>query len=320
MRETDYAYAVARVRAHESRLLTRADLDRLLTAADEAECRRILADRGYPARGTAAEMLSAEMADAWALLRELAPDLHVFDVLLCRSDYHNAKAAIKGVVTSTDCALLFLPEGRVPPETIRKAVTARDFSVLPADMQAPAAEALTVLLETGDGQRTDMILDTAQLRAMLAFGQASGCAFLAQYAALMAAQADIKTVVRCARMQKSASFMRRATVDCPTLDVPALIDRAVRDGADSVPDALALTPYAAAADALRSSMAAFETWCDDAVIDALAGAKTKPFGPEPLAAYVLGKENEIKTVRIILSARHNGLPDDAVRARIRTLY
>ena len=34
MRETDYAYAVARVRAHESRLLTRADLDRLLTAAD----------------------------------------------------------------------------------------------------------------------------------------------------------------------------------------------------------------------------------------------------------------------------------------------
>ena len=59
MRETDYAYAVARVRAHESRLLTRADLDRLLTAADEAECRRILADRGYPARGTAAEMLSA---------------------------------------------------------------------------------------------------------------------------------------------------------------------------------------------------------------------------------------------------------------------
>ena len=83
---------------------------------------------------------------------------------------------------------------------------------------------------------------------------------------------------------------------------------------------LSLTPYAAAADALRSSMAAFETWCDDAVIDALAGAKTKPFGPEPLAAYVLGKENEIKTVRIILSARHNGLPDDAVRARIRTLY
>ena len=45
------------------------------------------------------------------------------------------------------------------PETIRKAVTARDFSALPADMQAPAAEALTVLLETGDGQRTDMILD-----------------------------------------------------------------------------------------------------------------------------------------------------------------
>lgn len=320
MRETDYAYAVARVRAHEGRLLTRTDLDRLLTAADEAECCRILADRGYPARDTAAEMLAAEMADAWALLQELAPEPRVFDVLLCRNDYHNTKAAIKGIGTSADCARLFLPEGRVAPELIRKAVIARDFAPLPADMRAPAAEALSTLLETGDGQRTDMILDTAQLRAMQTFGRESGCAFLARYAELTTVQADIKTAVRCARMQKSAAFMRRATVDCATLDVPALIDRAVRGGADSVPDALENTPYAAAAAALRTSMAAFEAWCDDAVTAALAGAKTKPFGPEPLAAYVLGKETEIKTVRMILSAKHNGLPERAVHARLRVLY
>ena len=38
--------------------------------------------------------------------------------------------------------------------------------------------------------------------------------------------AELRKSLR-ARMQKSASFMRRATVDCPTLDVPALIDRAL---------------------------------------------------------------------------------------------
>lgn len=320
MRETDYAYAVARIRSHENRLLTRSDLDRLLAASDESDCMRILADRGYPARDTAAEMLSAELDDTWALLRELAPDMRVFDVLLCRNDYHNVKAAIKGIVTSTDCAPLFLPEGRVSTEVIRKAVNARDFSALPEDMQVPAAEAMTTLLETGDGQRTDMILDTAQLKAMERFGKESGCAFLAQYAELTVAEADIKMAVRCAKMNKSVAFMRRALVDCETLDVPLLIDRAIHDGADAVPEVLENSGYSAAADALRRSMAAFETWCDDTMIAALAGAKVKPFGPEPLAAYLLGKENETKTVRIILSAKHNGLPDSVVQERIRTLY
>lgn len=320
MRETDYAYAVARIRSHENRLLTRADIDRLMAAADENECLRILADRGYPAADTAAQMLAGELAAAWALLRELAPELSVFDVLLCRNDYHNVKAAIKGVVADADCAQLFVAEGRVPTATIRKAVEARDFSALPEPMRAPAAEALTTLLETGDGQLADVILDAAQLREMLAAGRASGCAFLERYAELTVAAADIKMAVRCAKMNKSGAFMRRALVDCATLDVPQLIDRTLHGGADAVPDALANTPYAGAADALRTSMAAFETWCDNTVIAALAGAKVKPLGPEPLAAYLLGKENEIKTVRIILSARHNGLPEDAVRARIRTLY
>ena len=56
------------------------------------------------------------------------------------------------------------------------------------------------------------------------------------------------------------------------------------------------------------------------MIELLSGAKTKPFGVEPLAAYLLGKENEVKTVRIILSGKHNDLPDDVVKTRIRQLY
>ena len=37
-------------------------------------------------------------------------------------------------------------------------------------------------------------------------------------------------------------------------------------------------------------------------------------------AYVIARENEIKTVRIILTGRQNDLPDDAIRERIREMY
>ena len=40
----------------------------------------------------------------------------------------------------------------------------------------------------------------------------------------------------------------------------------------------------------------------------------------PLLGYLIARENEIKTVRIILTGKQNGFSDDAVRERIREMY
>lgn len=48
--------------------------------------------------------------------------------------------------------------------------------------------------------------------------------------------------------------------------------------------------------------------------------KYNPFSVGPLVAYVLARENEIKTVRIILSGKQNGLPEESIRERVREMY
>ncbi len=65
---------------------------------------------------------------------------------------------------------------------------------------------------------------------------------------------------------------------------------------------------------------AFERWCDDQVMEQIRPAKTKPFGPEPLAGYLLARETEIQAVRILLSVKHNRLPADILRERLREMY
>ncbi len=67
-------------------------------------------------------------------------------------------------------------------------------------------------------------------------------------------------------------------------------------------------------------MSAFERWCDNLLIDRMKVQKWNPFGIDPIAAYVLARENEIKSVRIILSGKLNDLPQDAIRERIRQTY
>lgn len=319
MRETDYAYAVARIHANETRLLTRHDVDTLLACETVQDCLRTLSDRGYDTELPTGEMLSAELAKAWALVREVAPEPNVFNVLLCKNDYHNLKAAIKGVVTGSDCARLFVDRGLIDPAALQSAAETRDFSALPEEMRAPADEAITLLLETQDGQLADVVLDKAALSALLSAGSASGSPFLTDYAELVVATTDIKIALRAARTGKNAAFLRRALAPCRSFSVAELSEAAAQ-GTTAVVDFLSKTEFSAAAEALSQSLSAFEKWCDDRVIELLSGAKTKPFGAEPLAAYLLGKENEVKTVRIILSGKYNSLPDDVIRSRIRRLY
>ena len=43
-------------------------------------------------------------------------------------------------------------------------------------------------------------------------------------------------------------------------------------------------------------------------------------GPEPIFSYIVAKEAEIKTLRIILVAKLNNLSPDVIRERVRELY
>ena len=49
-------------------------------------------------------------------------------------------------------------------------------------------------------------------------------------------------------------------------------------------------------------------------------AKYTAFGIDPIIAYYVARDAEIKTVRIVLSAKINNLPADVIRERVRTLY
>lgn len=318
IRETDYAYAVSRIRAQELKLLSRQDLEQLISCNTEAECLRMLADRGWNTEQGASAMLKEEMEKTWSLLRELAPDPSVFSVFLIKNDYHNLKAAIKSVLANTGGAFLFLPEGTVDAEVVRKAAETGDVSLLPASMQGPAAEAREVLLRTGDGQLADVILDQAALNNILAAGNAAG-GWFAQYAETVAATTNMKIAARAQRTKKQADFYRRALAPCKTLDVEALA-AAAQQGEKELAAYLDHTPYAKGAELLFVSFAAFERWCDDQAMEQIRPAKTKPFGPEPLAAYLLARETEIQAVRILLSVKHNRLPADILRERLREMY
>ena len=55
-------------------------------------------------------------------------------------------------------------------------------------------------------------------------------------------------------------------------------------------------------------------------MDLLRSQKYETFTIGPIVAYVLARENEIKTVGIILSGKENGLSEESIGERIREMY
>ena len=322
MAKPDYIYAVARIRAKELLCFGSPAMEQLMACKTYEECLRMLNEKGWgdgSAGQTPESLLDGERNKTWEQLRELVEDMSVFDVFLYANDYHNLKAAIKENYAPSHGADIYSSNGTIDPAVFRQAADEHDFSVLPAGMRDAAEEAMSVLRETGDGQLCDIIIDKAALNAILQAGKASGDPLLAFYAEHTVATANIKTAVRCQKTGKSLAFIQRALAECDTLDVSLLAQTAV-ESFEAMIEYLGRTCYSGAAEALTQSASAFERWCDNRLIEKIRPQKYETSTIGPLAAWLLARENEIKTVRILLSGKRNGLSDDAIRERLREMY
>lgn len=323
MSKTKYTYAVARIRALEVSLLTNAVIEQVLACKSAEQALQLLVEKGWGdlTAGTldADEVLNKEEEKMWQTIREVAPDMHVFDVLSLPKLYHNLKAAIKEVCTEVENKNIFYDDCEIPGEEMFALVQNKEFDKLPGNMSATAREAFDTLLHTRDGQLCDLIIDHATLEAMLEAGKKSGEKIIEEYAQTAVAIADIKIAVRSQKTGKNAEFMKKAMVNCSEINVDQLTQAALA-GAEEIAQYLEGTSYREGADALRISPSAFERWCDNKMTDSMRSQKYESFSVGPLLAYLLARQNEIKTVRIILTGKQNEFPDEAIRERIREMY
>ena len=318
----DYTYAVARIRSRELSLLSRKDIDNLIGAKSYDDCLQYLYDKGFGDDGQDSDvsaLLAAERKKLWSLMAELTDDLSPFDVFRYADDFHTLKVSVKAVTRDINPDGMFMQNGTVSGEKIYEAIKAHNYKLLPEHLQKSAQQAMTTLLQTGDGQLCDVIIDTDCLNSIYKKANETDSEVIKLYAELTVAAADIKTAVRCEKTGKSLDFIFSALAPCESVNI-TLLAKAAAKSIDDIYGYLSTTSYSSAVDALKTSPSAFEKWCDDKLIDSIKPQKSEPFTIGPLAAYIIARENEIKAVRLILSAKLNDLDSDAVNERLRDMY
>lgn len=322
MRDVDYIYAVACIRAKEKTLLSDSDIQTMVGMKSEKEVLSYLKERGWGDGSSSEDMetiLSLEEEVQMKLLTTLGVSEDILEVLFLQELYHNLKAAIKEICTGRNDSEAFYENDKYGKDSILRIIKEKEYSKLPEHMQEIAPKAYDVMLSTRDGQKLDIMIDRACLDAIEKAAVSTKDRFLTEYAETKVVIADIKIAVRAANTKKPLKVIEEALAPNREFDVKELA-KAAADGRETVYEYLEKTKYRAAVEALRDSFSAFEKWCDDYVMSKLMNQKTNIMSSGPIVAFYLAKQNEIRTARIIMTAKANGFSNEAISERVRKMY
>ena len=318
-----YPFAVAVVRSKENNLVSKDKLMQMAEAPTAEDALRILSESGY---GTLApgeihdfeKLLSARLSDAYRSLAGLIPDDKLVDIFLYKNDYHNIKVLIKQTVSGTDGSAYLIDGGTVSLDTLKAAFEERKFTDLPDLDIAAVNEAMEEYAKTKDGRYIDLILDRACFKTMAEAAQKSKNDYVIGYVERLADVTNIKTFIRIKRRGKNFKIFEDAYVSGGSLDLETFAEAYESDNPEAVLTGRGYDQVCK--DFMTESFTKFEKNCDDFIMSYVKDARYKSLTPEPIVGYIIGKETEIKCVRIIMTCKLNNIDTETIKERVRESY
>lgn len=320
MKDIDYAFCVAKIRANESSLLTADFVNKLIDTADYNEAVKMLTECGWISGGDRlSDYINDQNSALWQLLSESVPDKKELDALLVVNDFFNIKTAVKCALLGENPETYFIQPTSVDAVDVYNKIRLHDFSSLPAGISECAEQAYNAADKTENGQIAEIIIDRAALEIMLRQSKKHSDKVFSAVCSFLTDTYNMKTALRCAATNKASDFARAAISGCVRLDSEKLIDLCTGDK-NALHEYLAGSDYSEGYEIYLKSPSGFDKWCDDKIIDIVKRAKFTSFGFAPVCAYYYAKINEIKTVRIILTGKLSSVSADIVKERVRALY
>lgn len=319
MKESKYGYAVARTRSWENTLLDQSRLERLLAASSLEEAIAQLADTIYgDALGELSSPQDYEVALEKVLGRiyeEMAEMGHgeELQTLKWRYDFVNLKLILRSQVGGGRLRELS-QLGSLDPMLLK----AGAWELLPPLWR----EAVELAAQEENPQQLDFILDRAFYQQVLV---ASHNTYLKGWWRLRIDLTNIRTFLRLSALEPAGEDLWMQA-QIPGGELDPIWEEIAPPDLESLQSRLNREKFGDIySQGLRDfratgSLGSWERLADNFQVEYIKAAKYIPFGPEPLVAYILGREHESKLLRIILAGKANNLSPEEIRERLREVY
>lgn len=320
MKDTNYAFCVARIRAIENKLLTKQDISSLIHQQSYESALNWLVHKGYALAGDDADAIIKKQGEELnELLEESVPDKKELEALYILNDYFNLKALVKCAVENQSPESYLIYPSTVSISNFMKKADSEGFSFLKEKYRTVVQEAYNIAVKTGNGKFSDAIIDRAAIDALGEYAEGKNSGLLGEICALLGDTANIKIALRCSVIAHDKDFIDTSIGKCNKIDREKLI-RCCTSGIDALKEYLEASAYKKGLAVYLESPSSFEKWCDDEIIRITKSAVYTAFGFAPVVSYFYRKNLEIKTLRMILLALKSDIDKKIIEERVRALY
>jgi V/A-type H+-transporting ATPase subunit C len=319
----EYAYASAQVRVLETLMLPRAVFVDMANAESFAAATELLAGTEYAIDGGAdsaaiEEMLLERRSAVRALFADLMPNKTTVMLIRSREDFANMRLAVRRVVTERPMGLDYSNEGCVPAEEFEEIFEQEEYSRLPDYLQDAVEAAVLGYYENKDIRQIDYAIDRVEAAWWIRWARPLDCVFGLSLARLQIDLNNLRTMLRlkAAERDEREHFLPDGFVD------RNLFIQGLETGYEAVGTLFYATPYAGLLEEsiaylrAENSFLRMEQKCEDHVMGFLKTTRQVAAGPQPVIAYLLMKEAEIRTVRMMLVGKKNGLSSKLMLDRL----
>ena len=310
-----YAYQTAKVRVLELAMIPRGTFVDMANAGSFAEAAELLAGTDYTIDANAdSQQIEQTLMNCRTQSRQLfaylISDEEVLIFLRAREDFANMKLAIRRVVTEHPLGLDYSNEGNVPAEEFEEIFEQENYERLPDYLQDAVEAAVLGYYENKDIRRIDYEIDRVKAAWRVRRAVELKDVFCLSLMRIRIDLDNLRTMLRlkmAEREEETKFFLPGGFVDT------AKCVQGLSSSYEAIPALFYATPYYELLEAsipyLRSekSFLKLEKECEDFVKGFLKTSCSIAAGPQPIVAYFLMKEAEIRTVRMMLTGKKNGL-------------
>jgi len=312
-----YLSQTAHVRMLELQMLSKATLLDMANAETFEQAADFLSASEYalpPSKNRFAELentLMLKRETLRALFAELMISKAIVKLFKTRDDFANLRLVIRRMLTKKPLDADYNNDGNTSAEQLKEAYEQENYSILPNYMQQAAEQAVLAYYQNKDIRWIDYVIDRLQTEYNLRQAYRLKSAFLLGLFRIQIDLTNIRTMLRLKFTESEQSnvnvFLQGGFVELERFR------QGLKLGYEALAPLFFVTPYHRVVEAGASYLASnksflkLEQQCEEHLNGFLKSTIQIVTGPQPIIAFLLMKENEIRTVRLILTAKKNFL-------------
>lgn len=323
MPEKSFPFASVIIKSKELKLLGPERILKLFACENAQAAASLLMEWGYGGGEIESpyayeRLISCEMDETYALIRNISPDPEITDLFFLRHDYHNLKVLFKAQETGLGAGeKSMMKSGTLEPAALLPALGEKKYAALTKHMREALLELDRAFVAMRDLSLIDVALDRAYAEEVRdRIRDKKG--FIQKYFRQFFDLENLLILLRAREAKLSPDLFSRALLpeggfrktdllkayEAPAEELKSMIVRGERT--EGIAAALDAYFYA-------GNLQPLEKYRDDALLKTAGAKKDDLFSIAPVMYYLVKKEREAKAVKMAMTAKLYNMKTDDVQ-------